>query len=159
MFLAVGHLPRWHQIAWCGLTPTCLDPQFHSPLWVSSGRGWYAQPLQGPGVLPAAVPSSLHFLTYMRSPSGIWGYLLCSKSHCVSNRAVPLCFFSPHNSYSEFDIKCNCLFALDSAVDLTSFQGTSPLEMMTAFVLKFFRPIGMEISKQNQNQKTKRRVN
>lgn len=95
----------------------------------------------------------------MRSPRGIWGYLLCSKIHGVSTWAVPLCFFSSHHSYSEFDIKCNCLFALDSAVDLTSFQETSPFEMMTAFVLKFFLRIGMEISKQKSKPKKKKKRN
>lgn len=87
----------------------------------------------------------------MRSPAGSEAIFLCSL-FCVSNWAVPLCFFSSHNSYSEFDIKYNCLFASDSAVDLTSFQETSLLETMTAFVLKFFLPIGMKSSKQKTNK-------
>lgn len=43
-----------------------------------------------------------------------------------------------HKISMSFDTKCSCLFALDSAVDLTSFPETSPLEIMTAFVLKIF---------------------
>lgn len=49
------------------------------------------------------------------------------------------------------------LSALDRAVDLTSFQETSLLEIMTVFVPKvFFLPIGIEISYQKTKSKEER---
>lgn len=41
-------------------------------------------------------------------------------------------------NFSFFYITYNYLFALNSAIDSTTFQETSPLEIMTAFITNFF---------------------
>lgn len=141
LLLAMGNLPRWHWIAWCGRALTRLYTQFQNPLLVCSGSAWpwpCAQLLQRL-VPPATSPSSPHFVTERNSLSRVGGLALF-QDPCVSKRSLPLCFLSspiPKNPWA-FDIKCNCLFALDRAVDLTFFQETSPLEIVTVFVPKVF---------------------